>query len=68
VGRVAANAPLVGLIERIRRQGLIGSPASLASRLRPFEANGVSRLYMQNFDFADPTSVALIGELARALA
>lgn len=37
-------------------------------RVRPFEAKGVSRLFLENHDFADVSSTALIGELARALA
>jgi alkanesulfonate monooxygenase SsuD/methylene tetrahydromethanopterin reductase-like flavin-dependent oxidoreductase (luciferase family) len=66
--RLAPGAPLSGLIDRMRSGGLIGSPQNVADRLRPFAAHGVSRLFVQNFDFADPSSVALYGELARALA
>lgn len=66
--QLAPGAPLLGFIDRMRAGGLVGAPASVAERLRPFEAVGVSRLFVQNFDFGDPSSVALIGELARALA
>jgi alkanesulfonate monooxygenase SsuD/methylene tetrahydromethanopterin reductase-like flavin-dependent oxidoreductase (luciferase family) len=68
LARLAPGAPLAGLIERMRGGGLLGTPHSVAERLRPFAAHGVSRLFVQNFDFADPSSVALYGELARALA
>jgi alkanesulfonate monooxygenase SsuD/methylene tetrahydromethanopterin reductase-like flavin-dependent oxidoreductase (luciferase family) len=65
--RMAPGAPLAGFIGRMRASGLIGTPSSVAGHLRPFEAQGVSRLFIQNFDFADLSSVALIGELARQL-
>ena len=66
--RLAPNAPFGRFIERMRAAGLIGAPASVAARVRPFEAVGVSRLFVQNFDFADVSSVALLGDLARRLA
>jgi alkanesulfonate monooxygenase SsuD/methylene tetrahydromethanopterin reductase-like flavin-dependent oxidoreductase (luciferase family) len=67
IQRLAPSAPLVGAIERMRSAGFVGSAAKVSERLRPFEAHGVSRLFMQNFDFADPSSVALVGEVARSL-
>jgi alkanesulfonate monooxygenase SsuD/methylene tetrahydromethanopterin reductase-like flavin-dependent oxidoreductase (luciferase family) len=66
--RLAPDAPLTKFADRMRAGGMVGSAASVAARLRPFEAEGVSRLFIQNFDFADQSSVALIGELARTLA
>lgn len=66
--RLQPGGFLVGLIEQMRSGGLIGSAASVADRLRPFAAEGVTRLFVQNFDFADTSSVALIGELARRVA
>jgi alkanesulfonate monooxygenase SsuD/methylene tetrahydromethanopterin reductase-like flavin-dependent oxidoreductase (luciferase family) len=66
--RLAPDAPLVAAIERMRAGGLVGPPAEVADRLRAHAAQGVSRLYVQNFDFADPSSAALYGALARALA
>jgi alkanesulfonate monooxygenase SsuD/methylene tetrahydromethanopterin reductase-like flavin-dependent oxidoreductase (luciferase family) len=68
VERMAPDASLVGIIDQLRAAGLVGTPQRIAERLEPFEAQGVSRLFVVNFDFADATSVALIGELARSLA
>jgi len=65
--KVDSKAPLVKAIARMRAAGMVGSGLSVAGRLAPFAAHGVSRMYVQNFDFADPTSVAFLGELARAL-
>ena len=64
LGLLAPGAPLASTIERARAAGLVASAANVAARVRPFEAQGVSRVFIQNFDFADPSSVALIGELA----
>jgi alkanesulfonate monooxygenase SsuD/methylene tetrahydromethanopterin reductase-like flavin-dependent oxidoreductase (luciferase family) len=61
-------SPLVGMIERLRASGFVGTPASVAAHLKPFEEAGVSRVYIQNFEFSDPSAVALIGEVARAVA
>jgi hypothetical protein len=46
---------------------MIGAPQTVAPLCRAFESKGVSRLFVQNFEFGDPSSVALIGELAQAL-
>ncbi len=68
VARLAPDAPMHKFLERTRASGFIGSVSSVAARIKPFEAKGVDRLFLQNFDFADLSSVALIGDLARALA
>jgi len=68
LARLAPKAPLTGAIERMRSGGLVASAAKVAARLRAHEAEGLARLYVQNFDFADPSSVALFGDLARELA
>jgi alkanesulfonate monooxygenase SsuD/methylene tetrahydromethanopterin reductase-like flavin-dependent oxidoreductase (luciferase family) len=67
LAQLTPGGMLFGFMERMGAGGLIGSPANVAARIRPFEAEGVSRLFLQNFDFADLGSVALIGELAQAL-
>jgi alkanesulfonate monooxygenase SsuD/methylene tetrahydromethanopterin reductase-like flavin-dependent oxidoreductase (luciferase family) len=68
VERLTPDAPLATTIDRMRAGGYIGTPQALADRFRPFEARGVSRLFVLNFDFVDMTAVALIGELAKNLA
>jgi len=68
LARLAPKAPLAGAIERMRSGGLVASAAKVAGRLRAHEAEGLARLYVQNFDFADPSSVTLFGDLARELA
>jgi len=68
LARLAPKAPLADAIERMRSGGLVASAANVAGRLRAHEAEGLARLYVQNFDFADPSSVTLFGDLARELA
>ena len=65
--RLDPKAPLVKFIERMRAGRLVGSAASVANTIRPFADAGVSRVFLQNFEFNDPSAVALIGELARAV-
>jgi alkanesulfonate monooxygenase SsuD/methylene tetrahydromethanopterin reductase-like flavin-dependent oxidoreductase (luciferase family) len=66
--RLGPSSPLRGMFDRMKTAGLVGTPAAVAAGLRAFEAEGVSRLFIQNFDFEDLSAVALMGELARALA
>jgi len=66
--RLAPGGMLEGTLGFIRASGRVCSAQQLAERLRPFEKAGVSRLYVQNFDFADESSTGFYGELARALA
>jgi alkanesulfonate monooxygenase SsuD/methylene tetrahydromethanopterin reductase-like flavin-dependent oxidoreductase (luciferase family) len=68
LAQLGPSGPLRGMIERGRTSGMVGTPASVAEHIRPFQAEGVSRLFVQNFEFGNPGSVALIGELAKALA
>ena len=65
--RIAPTSPVAGMIQGARAAGLIGTPKTVAARCRAFEAAGVSRLFVQNFAFDDPSAVALIGELAEAV-
>jgi alkanesulfonate monooxygenase SsuD/methylene tetrahydromethanopterin reductase-like flavin-dependent oxidoreductase (luciferase family) len=66
--RLAPGGMLAGAMGFIKGSGRIASAEQLAERLRPFEKAGASRVYVQNFDFADPDSVPHYGALARALA
>ena len=68
LARLAPQSPLVEAIARMRAGGLVGAPEDVANRLRAHAAQGVSRLYVQNFDFTDASSATLYGALARALA
>jgi len=65
--RIPPNSPIKTMIEAARAAGMIGAPQTVAPLCRAFESKGVSRLFVQNFEFGDPSSVALIGELAQAL-
>ncbi|MBV9510506.1 MAG: LLM class flavin-dependent oxidoreductase [Caulobacteraceae bacterium] len=67
LARLAPDAPLRKTLEQMRAGGLLGAPADVAERLAPFGERGVSRLFVQNFDFDDLGSVALTGLLARSL-
>jgi len=68
LAQLGPQTPVRGMVERAQAEGLAGPPAKVAERLRAFEAEGISRVFVQNFDFGDPGAVALIGELARELA
>ncbi|MBV9997117.1 MAG: LLM class flavin-dependent oxidoreductase [Caulobacteraceae bacterium] len=68
LARMAPAGPRRAVIEGGRTRGMVGSVATVAERIRAFEVKGVSRLFVQNFEFGDLSSVALIGALAKALA
>lgn len=56
------------MIESSEAGGYVAGVQKIADRLRPMRDAGISRVMVQNFEREDASGVALIGELAKALA
>lgn len=48
--------------ERLRENGLYGTPAQIADRLASYASLGISRVYVQLLDITDLDHIALIGD------
>jgi F420-dependent oxidoreductase-like protein len=64
-----ANVPLEGVGARLRDRGwLVGTPPEVAEQLRPWQELGVERIMLQYFDLEDMDGLALLKEVAQAVA
>jgi alkanesulfonate monooxygenase SsuD/methylene tetrahydromethanopterin reductase-like flavin-dependent oxidoreductase (luciferase family) len=48
--------------ERLRTNGLYGTPSEIVDRIASYAALGVSRIYVQLLDVTDLEHIALIGD------
>jgi F420-dependent oxidoreductase-like protein len=64
-----ANVPADGVGARLRERGwLVGTPQQVAEQLRPWQEAGVDRVMLQYFDLEDANGLALLKEVAAAVA